>query len=99
MVRTLTKSVKKQNKSAGTSHSGKPVKKISKPAGEEEEIVAPVVAIGKAAFVVDEPEVLIGVEEKVDDDGVVITDDAEEEGEEATLDAEEINPFGDKWEE
>jgi hypothetical protein len=39
------------------------------------------------------------IDEKTDDEIPVITDDSEESaGEELSLDDDELNPFGDKWE-
>jgi len=38
------------------------------------------------------------IEEKGDDEVPVVTEDAEEGGDEISLDDEELNPFGDKWE-
>jgi hypothetical protein len=99
MAPVKNKIVKKQKKSSAKTQSNHPVKKSVHQSGDEEGVVTPTVAISKQPFIIDEPEVLIGVEEKVEDDGLPVAEDAEEEGEEATLDAEEINPFGDKWEE
>jgi hypothetical protein len=64
---------------------------------EEEEIVGP-----KAKKSVDiesalEPATII--DEKSDDDLPVVTEDGEDSlGDELSLDDEELNPFGDKWE-
>ncbi len=102
MARAKTKVTKKQKRPAGKTTSVKQTKNPKKavtPAHEDEEIVSPLMAPGKPVFIAEETEAIIGVEEKVEEDGVPLTEDAEEEGEEATLDAEEINPFGDKWEE
>ncbi len=38
------------------------------------------------------------VDEKIDDVLIPPSDDAEESGDEDLMDEEEINPFGDKWE-
>lgn len=49
---------------------------------------------------IDEPErIIVGVEEKLDDDAVQVPEDEEGGGvEDATLDDEEVDPFGDKYE-
>lgn len=38
------------------------------------------------------------IDEKEADDLPIVTDDTEDSGDEVSLDDEEINPFGDKWE-
>ena len=43
-----------------------------------------------------EPAVII--DEKSDEDVPVVTDDEDASGDELSLDDEELNPFGDKWE-
>jgi hypothetical protein len=59
-------------------------------------------AKGKKILPLEEPEAIIGGEEKaVVEEDVILPAVAEDEetAEEASLDDEEVNPFGDKWEE
>ena len=80
------KKMKKQNT--------KPVAKTDK----EEDIIEPSILKAKKIEIPEEVEGVIEPEEKIDDDA--IAEDAEDElGEEVSLDNEELNPFGDKWEE
>ena len=52
----------------------------------------------KKPLEIDEPEVVAGVEEKAEEDPLAAA--TEEDGaEEMSLDGEELNPFGDRWEE
>lgn len=56
----------------------------------------------KKALEVDEPETILGLEEKeekLDEDGMPIVDDEESGSDDSGIDDEELNPFGDKWEE
>lgn len=47
-----------------------------------------------------EPEpIVVGVEEKIEEDPLVPATEEEDDAEEATIDSEELNPFGDRWEE
>ncbi|MEK7641984.1 MAG: hypothetical protein AAB365_03270 [Patescibacteria group bacterium] len=53
----------------------------------------------KKAIEIDEPEpAVIGVEEKLEEDPLA-TPTEDDEAEELSLDGEELNPFGDRWEE
>lgn len=54
----------------------------------------------KKPIEIDEPEPIIGGEEKLEEDPLAVpTEDDELGGEELSLDGEELNPFGDRWEE
>lgn len=54
----------------------------------------------KKVLEVEEPETVLGIDEKVDEDGSPLGDSEDElASEDATIDDEEVNPFGDKWEE
>ncbi len=79
------------------------IKKVSSkksvPATDEtEEINPPAVLKNKSALEIDEPEAVIGLDEKPEEDPL----EQVEEGEDAELDDvgldEEIDPFNDKWE-
>ena len=51
---------------------------------------------GEAPIVI--PDIDEKLEEKVEEDPLAITSEDEESEEDPTLDEEELNPFGDKWE-
>jgi len=54
----------------------------------------------KKAIILEEPELIPGVtEEKLDEDGMPIEEGEDTDSDEAGIDDEELNPFGDKWEE
>ncbi len=53
----------------------------------------------KKPLEIDEPEVVGGIEEKLEEDPLIGATEDEESSEEASLDGEELNPFGDRWEE
>lgn len=89
---------------ARTSTQTKPRKAAAKPATVETEEHLEAFPKAKKVVEIEEPEAVIGVveekEEKLDEDGMPITEDEDEAGtEEAGIDDEEVNPFGDKWEE
>ncbi|GEM_PF-1476481 len=69
---------------------------------DEEEALSPALLKTKKAIEFELPEPIIAAtEDKLEDDQVAVAgeEDSEEIGaEEATLDEEELNPFGDKWE-
>ncbi len=46
----------------------------------------------------DEPEAVASIDEKIEDDPLIAATE-EEEVEEVSLDGEDLNPFGDRWEE
>jgi hypothetical protein len=81
----------------------KPRKAVPKAAATETEEHLEVFPKIKKAVEIDEPEAVLGVEEKeekLDEDGMPITEEEDELGtDEAGIDDEEVNPFGDKWEE
>lgn len=82
------------------SRSIKKTKPITKDQTEEtEEVVAPVSKISKAVEVDIQDDVIGIVEEKPEIDPLLADDESDDSAtEEAGLDDEEINPFGDKWE-
>ncbi len=53
----------------------------------------------KKPIEIDEPEPVIGIEEKPEEDPLLGAVEEDEASEEAVLDGEELNPFGDRWEE
>jgi hypothetical protein len=53
----------------------------------------------KKPIEIDEPEVAVAIDEKVEDDPLVGAVEEDDTAEEISLDGEEINPFGDRWEE
>ncbi len=77
-------------------------KVLAKPIEAHEDGVAeidPIPLKNKKPLEIDEPEVAVaGVEEKIEEDPLVAAVE-DEESEEAVLDGEELNPFGDRWEE
>jgi hypothetical protein len=47
-----------------------------------------------------EPEpIVVNLEEKIEEDPLIPETEEEDGAEEATIDSEELNPFGDRWEE
>jgi len=67
---------------------------------EEEEVIKPAVK-GKKSLEIELPEepAVLSLEEKPEDETPVVAEDAEElAAEEVSLDDDELNPFGDKWE-
>ena len=79
--------------------SGKKTILKSKKRSDEDDIPAPV-AIKSAPIVdIDDPVSTLPLEEKVVDDPLAPDSEEAEEAEDETLAEEEINPFGDKWEE
>lgn len=83
----------------------KKIKKVAPVTGEheEEEVEgghddAP--SKNKKPIEIDDHEPIIGGEEKVEEDPLIApSEDDELVGEELSLDGEELNPFGDRWEE
>lgn len=65
---------------------------------EQEEAVADAPKIKKVIEVDDHEPAIVG-DEKLDDDAPVPGDDENLSSDDASLDDEELNPFGDKWEE
>lgn len=64
---------------------------------DEEEVIEP--KAKKAVDLESALEPVSIIDEKVEDETLVLTDEGDESvGEEISLDDEEINPFGDKWE-
>jgi len=63
---------------------------------EVEEVIGPKAKKGVDLESALEPAVII--DEKVDEDLPVSSEDEESAADEVTLDDEELNPFGDKWE-
>jgi hypothetical protein len=53
----------------------------------------------KKPIEIDEPEVAVGIEEKAEEDPLVAATEEDDSVEEISLDGEELNPFGDRWEE
>lgn len=48
---------------------------------------------------IDEPEPIVSIDEKVEEDPLAMPTDEDDSADEISLDGEEINPFGDRWEE
>ena len=77
----------------------KPVTKTKPPVEDnEEEVSVPVSKIKKVVEVDIQEDVGIIVEEKPEVDPLLGDEEADELSSEESLDEEEINPFGDKWE-
>ncbi|OHA17239.1 MAG: hypothetical protein A3C79_02875 [Candidatus Taylorbacteria bacterium RIFCSPHIGHO2_02_FULL_45_28] len=53
----------------------------------------------KKPIEIEESEAIIGVEEKIEEDPLVAPVEEDDSADEISLDGEEINPFGDRWEE
>jgi hypothetical protein len=53
----------------------------------------------KKPIEIDEPEADVGVEDKTEVDPLLGSAEEDELSDEVSLDGEEINPFGDRWEE
>lgn len=65
----------------------------------EHELEADVpISKNKKPIEIDEPEPVIGIEEKVEEDPLVAAVEEDDSAEEISLDGEELNPFGDRWE-
>lgn len=79
------------------------IKKVSSkksvPATDEtEEITPPAVLKNKSSLEIEEPEAVVGLDEKPEEDPLEQVDDSDDTDlEEIGLD-EEIDPFNDKWE-
>ena len=68
--------------------------------GDPETDVIPAKGAAKKPLVIDPVDILPETDEKLEDDAPLLVGTDEEESEEGpSLDAEELNPFGDKWEE
>ena len=76
----------------------KPAVTDEAPQEENEDILEP--KVGKAKPIeVDIPEPIIGIDEKPEVDPLLSDEETEDSpAEEAGLDDDEVNPFGDKWE-
>ncbi len=62
--------------------------------------IDPIPAKNKKLVEIYEPEPIVaGVEEKIEEDPLIPATEEEDGAEEATIDSEELNPFGDRWEE
>lgn len=90
---TATKNERQKNK-----------KNIASPSNTQEEVIPGEkeidIAKNKKILEVDEIEPAIVIEEKIEEDPLIaIIEDEEGSAEEITLDNEELNPFGDRWEE
>lgn len=53
----------------------------------------------KKPLEIEEHEPIIGIEEKPEEDPLAAPVEEDEAAEELSLDGEELNPFGDRWEE
>jgi len=83
----------------------KPIKKISKPVEEIEEIEAEIDEVStskgkvKKTLEIDAADILPEVEEKIVDEESPLLELEDEDSEDAiSIDSEDLNPFGDKWE-
>ncbi len=62
--------------------------------------IDPIPAKNKKLVEIYEPEPIIaGVEEKIEEDPLIPATEEEDSEEAVSLDGEELNPFGDRWEE
>ena len=87
MAQAKTAQIKKQSK----------VKTVT-PA-DDLELAVPALGRNKKPLDLEDPELIPGSEEKIDEDTPTGEDGAEEStDDEAVMDEEEVNPFGDKWE-
>lgn len=89
---TATKNVRLRNKKTN------PEKEVvHDDAGVETDIFP---SKNKKPIEIDEPEPIVGaVEEKIEEDPLIAAVEEEDSSEEIGLDGEELNPFGDRWEE
>jgi hypothetical protein len=53
----------------------------------------------KKPIEIDEPEPAVAVDEKVEEDPLAVATEEDDSADEISLDGEEVNPFGDRWEE
>ncbi len=53
----------------------------------------------KKPIEIDEPEPAVAVDEKAEEDPLAVATEEDDSVEEISLDGEELNPFGDRWEE
>ncbi len=78
-------------------------RKVAAPAAaqEENDIVADVLPtkIKKPLEIDDIEPAAVGIEEKIEEDPLIAATEEDETAEEAVIDGEELNPFGDRWEE
>ena len=97
MPRTLVKKTKKTTKEELKKKAPEVSDSEEDTETDEEEKVLP---LKKAVIEIDEPEPIVAVDEKIEDDALPVTDDEDVLGsEEIAIDDEELDPFGDKWEE
>ena len=61
----------------------------------------PEIALSKSSkpIEIDEPEAVAAVDEKLEEDPLAAATEEDDSAEEISLDSEEVNPFGDRWEE
>lgn len=69
---------------------------VTKRAKIKQEIIP---SLNKKPIEIYEPESIHGTEEKPDDDPLAVAIEDDDGAEEISLDSEELNPFGDRWEE
>ncbi len=77
-------------------------KKILRPSNTNEEAggdVEPIPLKNKIIEIYEPEPIVLGVEEKIEEDPLIPVVEDEDGAEEATIDGEELNPFGDRWEE
>lgn len=77
--------------------STKPVAKVIEEKEEEIDIITP--GTPKKGLGIDVADILPEADEKIDDESSTIALEDEDTEDAPSLDAEDLNPFGDKWEE
>jgi hypothetical protein len=85
-----------------TRNSGVKSKKVSQSNITNDEVggeVDPIPLKNKLIEIYEPEPIVTGVEEKIEEDPLIPQIEDEEGAEEAVIDGEELNPFGDRWEE
>ena len=84
---------------AKTASAKKQIKVKQEAPVDELDLASPVIGKSKKPLDLDDPELIPGTEEKIEDDDPLAEDAADENSDdEASIDEEDVNPFGDKWE-
>jgi hypothetical protein len=87
---TATKTAKLKSKKAP--------EPVEEHAEHDHDVEAPI-SKGKKPIEIDEPEPVVGIDEKIEEDPLLGAVEEDDSAEEISLDGEELNPFGDRWEE
>lgn len=80
----------------------KPVKAVVGDVEEKDEediVINPTKSVSKKPAEIDAVDILPEVDEKIEDDAPVLGIEDEDSEDVPSLDSEDLNPFGDKWEE